>query len=188
MTSCWTDRVVSRAAVPLAEPHRNRKTPSVIHEPELTPSVRAAMTGADEDTIHIVAAIAGLLGAVAYADGVYEPAEAHQVREELGRIRGLSPTGIRTILAVLERKLVELSTIDVVRSARALRELGDRDLRREVLEVLLRMAAADGTISTREVTTLRQITGALGLQQSDYNSLQEQYRDLLEILHKPGPA
>ena len=160
----------------------------MIHEPELTPSVRAAMGGADEDTVHIVAAIAGLLGAVAYADGRYDPAEARQLRAELGRIRGLSPAGVRTVLTVLEQKLVELSTIDVARSARALRELGDRDLRCEVLGVLLRMAAADGAISTREVAVLRQITGSLGLQQSDYNSLQEKYRNLLEILHKPEPA
>lgn len=158
------------------------KVARMTHEPELTPEVRAAMPHADEDTVRIVAAVAGLLGAVAYADGIYDREEARQLREELGRVQGLSEEGIAGVLRVMEAKLLGLATVDVTRCARALRELADRDLRREVLEILLRTAAADGTIGTREVAVLRQITGALGLAQADYNALQERHRHLLGVL------
>jgi uncharacterized tellurite resistance protein B-like protein len=158
----------------------------MLHDTQLHEPVRAAMPGADEDTIRIVAAITGLLGAVAYADGVYEPSEAAQVRRELQRVHGLESYGIATIMQVLESRLVQVATVDVARAARALRELANRELRREVLAVLLRLAAADGSIASREVTVLRQITTALGLAQSDYNALQAEYRHLLEILKPPG--
>jgi uncharacterized tellurite resistance protein B-like protein len=158
----------------------------MLHDPELLEPVRAAMPSADEDTVRIVAAIAGLLGAVAYADGVYQPAEAAQVRRELDRIQGLNSYGVATILRVLEERLVDLATVDIARAARALRELADPDLRREVLALLLRLAAADGSIASREVAMMRQITTALGLSQSDYNAIQSEYRDLLEVLKSSG--
>ncbi len=144
------------------------------------------MPDADEDTVRIVAAIAGLLGAVAYADGVYDPAEATQVRQELQRIQGLDDRGVQAIVCMLEQQLVELAAVDVTRATRVLRELGNQDLKREVLAVLLRLAAADGSIATREVTLLRQITSALGLAQSDYNALQAEHRHLLAILKSPS--
>jgi uncharacterized tellurite resistance protein B-like protein len=154
----------------------------MLHDTQLLEPVRAAMPSADDDTVRIVAAIAGLLGAVAYADGVYEPAEADQAHRELERIQGLDRQGIETILRVLRERLVDLATVDIARAARVLRELADPNLKREVLAVLLRLAAADGSIASREVTMMRQITSALGLAQSDYNALQAEYRDLLEIL------
>lgn len=154
----------------------------MIHDTELFAPVRAAMPQADEDTVRIVAAIAGLLGAVAYADGHYHPDEVRQVRRELTAVEGLTSLGVGAIMDVLEKRLVRVATVDVARATRVLRELADTDLRREVLALLLRVAAADGTIATTEVTVLRQITGALGLSQSDYNALQQRYRHLLDIL------
>jgi uncharacterized tellurite resistance protein B-like protein len=157
----------------------------VLHETELYDPVRTAMPGADDDTIRIVAAITGLLGAVAYADGVFDPSEVAQVRAELERVNGLGSYGVGAIMQVLEGRLLQVATVDVVRSTRVLRDLADADLRREVLALLLRLAAADGSISTPEVTVLRHITSALGLSQDDYNQLQAQYRHLLEILKPP---
>jgi len=158
----------------------------MLHDTQLFGPVRAAMPSADDDTVRIVAAIAGLLGAVAYADGVYDRTEVAQIRQELERVQGLETYGIGAIMQVLATHLVELATIDVTRATRVLRELADNDLKREVLQVLLRLAAADGVIATREVMVLRQITSALGLSQSDYNRLQAEHRDLLEILKPPS--
>ena len=47
------------------------------------------MPGADEATIRIVSAIAGLLGQVAYADHDYSEPEERKIREALGRVEGL---------------------------------------------------------------------------------------------------
>jgi uncharacterized tellurite resistance protein B-like protein len=150
----------------------------------LLETVRLAMPEAEEGSVRIVVAVAGLLGAVAYADGVLDPAEERQIRDSLGRIAGLTASGPDAILQVLRSRLVQVATIDLPHFTRALRELAVRETRVEVLGVLLGLAAADGTISNDEVTKLRNIAQALGLTQDDYNALQEEHRDKLAILRR----
>jgi len=145
-------------------------------------AVRSRLPGADESTARIVGAIAGLLGAMAYADGKFSPAEAVHLRAELGRIHGLDAPGVQAIAQLLEQHVVRFSTAFVPRFTRALREETDRDFRIEVLDVLLGMAAADGSITSNEVTVLRTTTQALGLDQADYNELQSRHRDKLSFL------
>jgi uncharacterized tellurite resistance protein B-like protein len=65
-----------------------------------------------------------------------------------------------------------------------LRELTDREIRLEVLDVLVDIGAADGALSFNETQLLRRLTGALGLEQQDYNAAQTRHRDRLS-LHKP---
>jgi uncharacterized tellurite resistance protein B-like protein len=47
---------------------------------------------------------------------------------------------------------------------------------------LLEVAAADHEITHNEVTVLRQLTTALGLEQADYNTAQEKHRAKLSAL------
>src|SRR5262245_32905445 len=99
--------------------------------------VREALPAADRETVLMVVAIAGLLGAVAYADSKYSPEEAARVRAELRRLNGMSESGAEAVAKLLETRLVELATIETPRLCRVLRDLGDDELRREVLEVLV---------------------------------------------------
>lgn len=144
--------------------------------------VSAAMPGADADTRAIVMACAGLFSSVAYADREFSEAEVEQIQRLLGDIRGLDPAGARAITASLKAQVVELSNVHRSRFCRTLAELGDRDLRLHVLELLLQLAAADDEISQDEVATLRQTTTSLGLSQDDYNRLQRQHREKLSTL------
>jgi uncharacterized tellurite resistance protein B-like protein len=144
--------------------------------------VRQHLEGADAVTVRIVAAIAGLLAAVAYADSKVAPEEEQHLREELGRIQGLSRDGVEAICDLLLTHAAQISTVDTSNLTRTLRELADRDLRTEILGLLVRLAAADGTVSLVEVNLLRQLTTALGLSQDDFNQLQALYRDKLSFL------
>lgn len=157
------------------------KRASSLSEPSaaegLERAVRAALPGVDQETVMVVAAIAGLLGAVAYADREYSPAESRRVRAELSRIQGMPEKDVSAIAQVLEARAVELSTVETPRLCRVLRELADRELRLEVLEVLVDVAAEDGTISVAESNELRRLTSALGLSQDDYNALQEKHKE-----------
>jgi len=148
----------------------------------LTRVVREHLSEADEETTRIVVAVAGLLASVAYADRDFSLDEEATVIEELGRVHGLTPQGPRAVCAALRDHVLELSTTQTPRFARTLMELADRDLRREVLRVLVELAAADGTISLDEVNHLRLLTQSLGLTQDDYNQLQAQHRDKLASL------
>jgi uncharacterized tellurite resistance protein B-like protein len=124
----------------------------------------------------VVAAIAGLLGAVAYADREYSPDESLRVRAELSRVQGMPAADVDAIGKVLEERAVELSTIETPRLCRVLRELADRELRLQVLEILVDLAAEDGVISVAENNVLRRLTTALGLGQDDYNALQAKHK------------
>lgn len=132
-----------------------------------------------------MAAISGLLGAVAYADREYSAGEEARVRAELARVHGMTEAGIDAICAVLRAHVVEFSTVQAPRFARALLELADRELRVEVLETLVELAAADGAIEVAEVNVLRLLTTALGLSQDDYNAAQAKHRDRILALSRP---
>jgi uncharacterized tellurite resistance protein B-like protein len=145
-------------------------------------SVARHLPGADPETVAVVTAMTGLLGAVAYADRNYSLQEEARVRVELGRVHGMTQAGTDAICAVLRQHIVEISTVQIPRYARALVELSDVELRREVLGALLELAAADESISVVEANLLRQITKSLGLSQSDYVELQAKHRHLLDSL------
>lgn len=148
----------------------------------LAAAVRRELPDADAETIQVVSAMTGLLGAVAYADRDFSQAEEARLLAELGRIQGMSGDGARAIATALRKHLVAVSSVGIPHYCRALRELGDRELRLEVLEALLGLAAADGVIDQAEVNLLRQVTSSLGLSQADYNDAQTRHRDKLATL------
>ena len=148
----------------------------------LRASIARHLPGADAETVTVVTSMAGLLGAVAYADRDYSLAEEARLRQELSRVQGMAQAGIDAICAVLREHIVEISTVQIPRYARALVELSDVELRREVLGALLELAAADASISVAETNLLRQITKSLGLSQTDYVELQARHRQHLDSL------
>jgi uncharacterized tellurite resistance protein B-like protein len=162
------------------------KSTSESQQPEgaeqLEQAVRRELSGADSETVQVVTAIAGLLGTVAYADSDFSIEEQQRVRDELSRIQGMTQAGIDAVCVALRQNIVEVATVQLPRYTRTLRELGDTQLRMEVLEILLALAAADEVISSSETNVLRQITVALGLSQNDYNAMQAKYRDKLAVL------
>jgi uncharacterized tellurite resistance protein B-like protein len=149
---------------------------------EILVRVREHLPGADDETARVVAALGGLLAAVAYADRNYSSEEESVVKKLLARVHGMTDAGIEAICDAMRRHVVEASTVGIPRFTRELRELGDHELRRDVLEALVDLAAADGRVTMSETNLLRQITTSLGLSQSDYNEAQARHRDRLSIL------
>jgi len=149
---------------------------------ELEATVAKELPEADRETVQVVTALTGLLGAVAYADRDYSPAEEQRLLAELMRIQGMTSAGAHAIAAALRKNLLTVSSLGIPHYCRALREIGDRDLRLEILEALLDLAAADGVVDVAEVNLLRQVTSSLGLTQDDYNDVQARHRDKLALL------
>jgi uncharacterized tellurite resistance protein B-like protein len=154
----------------------------------LESAVRAELKDADQETVAVVTAIAGLLGAVAYADRDFSTEEQLQVRLELGRIQGMTPAGVDAVCAAIRRCVLEIATVETPGYARALRELADHELRFQVLEILVALSAADQTITTAETNVLRQITTSLGLTQQDYNDAQAKFVHRLGVLKERSNA
>jgi uncharacterized tellurite resistance protein B-like protein len=145
-------------------------------------AVQRELPGADDDTLRIVAAIAGVLGTVAYADRSYTPSEEQRIRADLERVAGLSASGVGAICAVLRDHIAEVSTIEAPVYARELLQLADRELRLQILDALVDVAAADDEIVVAETNLLRLTATALGLSQEEYNASQARHRDKLKVL------
>jgi uncharacterized tellurite resistance protein B-like protein len=149
---------------------------------QLYQTLRGELSEMDEESVLVISAMVGLLGAVAYADSEFSEQERQRVRQELARIDGMSPRGIDAACEALSRNILEIATVQVPRYSRILRELADQELRVQVLEMLVALAAADQVITSAETNVMRQITTALGLTQRDYNAAQAKYRDHLAVL------
>jgi len=142
---------------------------------ELRRVVVASLTTRDDELADIVTAVAGLLITVAYADREHSVAESEEIARQLGRIPAVGAAGVSAIVEVLRRHARPLSSLHVQRCTRTLRESTDDAMRYELLDVLLAVAAADGTITHEEIISLRTLTSALGLSQVHYNQLQAKY-------------
>lgn len=148
----------------------------------LLQTIGQAMPDADEESVRIVAACAGLLASVAYADRNFSQHEAERIEQLLQTIQGIGNSGTQAIVVALQKDALHYSTVQTPRFTRTLKELADRDLRLHVLQLLVDVAAADEEIRHDEVTMLRQLTAALGLEQADYNAAQEQHKAKLSSL------
>jgi uncharacterized tellurite resistance protein B-like protein len=145
----------------------------------LLKTVREQMPGAPDEDVKIVAAVAGLLGQVAYADRPYLPEEEERIRRELGNVVGLKEGGADAICQTLRTSIAVVSEIEAHEYAKFLRELAARDLLLHLLDLLLDVAAADHNVSVVEVNLIRRLTDVLGLTQADYNASQARYKDRL---------
>jgi tRNA (cytidine/uridine-2'-O-)-methyltransferase len=160
---------------------RKKKPPQ---EPTLDLAIVVAqcLPTADQDTVNIVTAVAGLLGCICYADRDVTDRESQMVRNLLQTIQGLGANEADAIITALERNIITISTTQATRYGRTLKELADRDLRMHVLDMMLDVATVDSHLSNEEVVVMRQVTQSLGLEQADYNELQRRHRSVLSTL------
>lgn len=136
----------------------------------------------DDDAARIVIAVAGLLASVAYADRVYGEAERAYAKDALSRLDGLTPEGVTAICDLLAEHGHTIAAQNPQAFTRELRERVDVELRREVLDVLVDLAAADGELALAETDLLRRTATALGLTNDDYLAAQQHHRDKLSVL------
>lgn len=144
--------------------------------------VEQYLADADDATRRIVTAVAGLLAKVAYADGHYSVQEEATIQRELSRVHGLSQAGVDAICGLLADHISHVALLGDHDWTRDLRDLAERTLRLEVLEVLVEMAVADQVLKHEEQTQLRRIAKALSLTQEDYNAIQAKHREKLSTL------
>src|SRR5262249_50818016 len=86
-------------------------------------AVRAQLPAADDDFVKTVAAVAGLLGQVAYVDRPYLPEEEAKIRDELSRVDGLSGEGLDAICRTLRENIAHIAEVEAREYAAVLREL-----------------------------------------------------------------
>ena len=143
--------------------------------------VEKYLADADEATQKIVTAVAGLLAKIAYADGNYSEQEEKTIRAELQRVHGLSEAGVDAICDLLSDHISQVALLGDHDWTRDLRDFASRELRLEILEVLVEMGVADQVLKQEEQIQLRRVAKALSLTQDDYNAIQAKHRDKLAL-------
>lgn len=161
---------------------KDRPLPPASVSDTLLSLVKEHMPDADAGSHAVVAAVAGLVACVAYADREYHPNEKREVARLLGRIHDLPSAGVRAISGLLETRIAELARSEMHAHARAMKEGTEPEARLEVLDVLMDLAAADGVLSVDETELLRRIANSLGLSPDEYNAAQARHRDKLSVL------
>jgi uncharacterized tellurite resistance protein B-like protein len=141
-----------------------------------------SMPGADDQSVAIVGALAGLLATVAHADRNYTEAEREAVRDALVKVHGLEPSSLKAIEDLLEESIAELAHEPLQAYTRVLYENMERSARLEVFEVLMDLAAADEVLDMHETNLLRRIAKGMGLSDDEYVASQERHRQRLSVL------
>jgi len=148
----------------------------------LRASVADHLPEADEPTRRLVVGLCGLIASVAFIDRQYTGEERGHVRSVLSGVHGLSAAGADAICELLEAHVTEIATANTHQYSRDVREHGDVALRREVLDVLVDLAASDHSLTLEETDLLRRTASALGLSQDDYVHAQARHRDKIALL------
>lgn len=149
---------------------------------ELLDRVVQELSGVDSESASTIVAVAGLLAGVAYADRKYGEAERAYTRDALARLDGITASGVDAICQVLETHGRTIAAQNPQAFTRELRDSTEVELRREVLDVLVDLAAVDGELSLAETDLLRRTASALGLSPDDYLASQQRHRDKLSLL------
>lgn len=133
----------------------------------LLKELRAALPEDEAVVLRYIATVIVLLGKVACVDGRFTDKEDALLRELLTHVDGLAPSGVDAVCNALQGKLPALQEEEVDRCYRELKALCDASERVEVVRLLIRLAAADGTPTEAERAEIQSIAKELGVSLAD---------------------
>ena len=110
-------------------------------------------------------ALAALLVRIARADDHYDAAEKRRIEAVLARRQALGPAEATARRGAAE--MIEAEAPDTVRFTRTLKERIPIEDRRDVIAAMWEVALADGTRDPEEDSTIRLVSGLLGVNDRD---------------------
>ena len=129
-----------------------------------------------------LASIAFILSRVARADLEVHDAEVRALQDILGKEVDLTESDANTVAGLaIEAGHLHGGT-DNYNVVRDYGQSASLDEKRHLLRCLFLVATADGSISTTEATTIRQISDELRLDRHEYTAVRSAFRDHLEVL------
>ncbi len=156
-----------------------------VAEPEASDAVRAISQSLEElpqEERRYVAAFAYLLGRVGNADGVITAEERDGMVAIVERVGGLDPAKAQLALDIAHRQNVLFGATENFLVAREFRTISDRDQRRRLLECMIEVAVADGTISNDEENEIGFIGAEIGFSRREVLAALTPYAKKRELL------
>ncbi|GAB4225538.1 MAG: hypothetical protein Kow0062_27870 [Acidobacteriota bacterium] len=148
--------------------------------------IAAELEALPDDAARRVAALAFLLGRVAWVDRKVTEEEADAMVRIVAERAGLSRAQATLAVEIARTRARLHGATDNFLVARELGATIDRDEKRAILDALFAVAAADGSVSTIEANEIRLIADTLGLEHDDYIAMRSRWRDRLAVLRDPS--
>jgi len=119
---------------------------------------------------------------VAYSDLKFEASERDKIREILQRRTTLDADRVDRIMTLVDQDADRYFGSENVYYTRLVNAVAEEPLKLEILDTLFAVAAANGSICTREEAELRIIATGLFLSHDDYIRIRLRYREFLDVL------
>lgn len=134
--------------------------------------LRAALPHDESVLLRYIGTVLVLLGKVAMADGRVTPKEEETLRALLSHVEGLAPSGVDAVCDALQGKIPAFSESEMELVYSELRAICDGSERRQIMRLLVRIAAADGRLSDAEREELLRIADELGVPLEDVDDVE----------------
>ena len=163
---------------PAADATEHARTPEV----DAVRRIVGELESMPEESARYLAGFAYILGRVAHADAHISDAETRKM-EEIVRVLGHVPAAQAALVVEIAKNQVRLfgGTEDFL-VTRQFRELSDSTQRRELLECVFAVSAADESITVAEEGQARQISKELGLTHQEFVSARAAFVEHVEAV------
>ena len=125
-----------------------------------------------------------MLARGAHADLDIDEAETRKMQEVVARIGRLGEEEAILAVEIAKSQARVLGGTENYVVTREFRRISSPEQRRQLLECLYAVAAADGSISGVEAQEIQSVAEELGLSRDEANSLRAKYRDQFSIFQK----
>lgn len=149
---------------------------------EILTHLRTKLVGVEPAEVKYVAALAGLMGRVAFADFHFSDEEKSHVKKVLTETISLPEKEVDALVQLIAEKTKALSGIEDYLYTREIREQKSREERKKIIIALFALAASDDSISTVENEEIRKISRAFQLSPNDFKEVRRMYSEKLAVL------
>jgi uncharacterized tellurite resistance protein B-like protein len=140
----------------------------------------------DAERARYLAAFAYILGRVAHADLDISEAETRTMEEIVHRLGGLSEEQAILVVQIAKSQNRLLGGTENFLVTREFKEIAALDERRQLLDCLFAVSAADDSISSAEEAQVRQIASELGFTHREYVEARSRYSEKRAVLRPLG--
>jgi uncharacterized tellurite resistance protein B-like protein len=166
-----------RRLLRLASDHRERERPA-----SLTSMVQGRVRHLSPRRAQFIAAFAGLLARVAYADLDISAAERAVLSRLMAEHAALSVGESEMVTDLVTQAATGLAGIEYAALTRAFNEVASEEEKEQLIDCLYAVATADHTVSVAEDDEIRAVARALLLSHAQLITIRHRYKDQLAVI------
>lgn len=144
--------------------------------------IAAELEALPPERARYVAAFAYVLSRVAHADLEISADETHEMEEIVRRLGHLPDDQAVLVVEIAKSQARLFGGTENFLVTRELAEMAEPEQKRELLDCLFAVSAADDSISSAEETQIRQIASELGFSHKEYVEARSAWSDKREVL------